>query len=904
MRVLKASAGSGKTHELSKTYLDLLLESEDRYAYRHILAVTFTNKATAEMKSRILRDLYNKSKEDKKAEQILRDILHDYSAFAVSTIDRFFQQALKAFSREIGQFASYQVELDRDSLIQESMDRILDGLTEDQTELIEWLRSSAMDKIEQGDKFSIDEGLLEIGKRLKSEDFRNTCRECGIDPAQAFSKERLSAIRTTCRKVIRDFESKAEAAGLDVKKGKKLEDPGVRKKKDREDLEELFGKPYDEYSTAFEIDGLIYSLGLAGEFRKQFDALLKEKNVMPLDDSNTILRDIIGGSDAPFIYEKLGVRYEHFLLDEFQDTSRVQWDNFLPLLHESEANSDPEKTGNLIVGDVKQSIYRFRDSDWRLLGQKVGEEFPKAKTEVMGGNWRSAPAVVNFNNRFFKFAEEKLNTGLYSDVGQTPMKNEDGQEGCVEISFTKDILELTIDSIKGALERGANYSDIAILVRGRKEGKKVADALIKEGLPVITDDSLAIKSSATVRRLVSLLSSMDNPQNTVGSYLSKELGVEYPEHHHSLLDLSETLLRSLRDYDRDSFEGETLFIQAFMDDLRSWVEANGNNLRSYLKHWEGVDPCIGSPEDAESVRILTIHKSKGLEFPYVIFPFAEQVELYTAGVRWCKLEEEIYPVKLSKKLDRSLFADALEQEMSLQTVDNMNIFYVALTRAKKELHVISAEPSQKFCKALAKGNQEYMRLSEILFEFTNKSYHIMYGQPYDFSKMKRDVVSDITDFPAGYPSFTPENRLKASEDAADYFGEDGVTGAAASARLCGIEMHRTMEKVRTAEDLPGSLSAPDRALLEERIKAHPQWFQGGTVRNEVTLINTDGEEYRPDRVIIDGDSVFVLDYKFGTERKNSYKNQVRNYMDLYRRMGYKNVAGAVWYVSDDTVIEV
>ena len=169
MKVLKASAGSGKTYRLSKSYIDHLLSSDDRYAYRHLLAVTFTNKATAEMKGRILRDLYELSAENEKARRMLVDILHDYSAFSVSTIDRFFQQTLKAFSREIGQFSAYQVELDRDTLIQESMDRILDGLTEDKKDLVDWLKQSVISAVEQGRRFSIDDGLLEMGKRLKNE---------------------------------------------------------------------------------------------------------------------------------------------------------------------------------------------------------------------------------------------------------------------------------------------------------------------------------------------------------------------------------------------------------------------------------------------------------------------------------------------------------------------------------------------------------------------------------------------------------------------------------------------------------------------------------------------------------------------------------------------------------------
>ena len=349
MKILKASAGSGKTYTLAKTYLEMLLESKDRYAYRHILAVTFTNKATAEMKNRILSNLAEKAEKDPKARQMLTDILHDYGAFSVTTIDKFFQQTLKAFSREIGQFADYQIELDRDSLISESMDRILDSLTEDKVELVDWLKASVLDKLETGKKPDIDGKLYETGKLLKSEEHRKLAEEFGIDDAEMFSKQRLDTIKEKCSSVVSDFEQKAAAAGMERTPGTKIKKPGVKKLGADPVLAELFDEPYRDYCTAYIINELIFSLGLAGEFYKEFDTLLKEKNLMCLDESNTILRDIIAGSDAPFVYEKLGVRFEKFLLDEFQDTSNIQWENFLPLLKESESHS----SGSLVVGDVK-----------------------------------------------------------------------------------------------------------------------------------------------------------------------------------------------------------------------------------------------------------------------------------------------------------------------------------------------------------------------------------------------------------------------------------------------------------------------------------------------------------------------------------------------------------------------
>lgn len=942
MKIVKASAGSGKTWTLSRSYIGLLLESDDRYAYRHILAVTFTNKATAEMKSRILRDLAALSETDEKAKRILIDILHDYSAFSISTIDKFFQQALKAFSREIGQFSSYQVELDRDSLITEAMDRILDGLTEDKRELVDWLRASVNDQVEQGERFSIDKSLYDIGKKLKSEEHRRLKEICGITDEAEFSKERLKAIRRESRRIIKEFHEDVQREARNafpslttdrtrawMKKytdGFRFKDevkaPGKMLLSACEGTRfaDLWDSPFKAYNTARTLDSLIFSLGLAGEFYKEFEALVKEKNVMPLDDSNTILRDIIDGSDAPFVYEKLGVRYEHFLLDEFQDTSGIQWENFLPLLRESESRG----SGSLVVGDVKQSIYRWRDSDWRLLGTEVAREFPDAEQTTLGNNWRSFRTVVQFNNGFFEEAAGILGvTDIYSDVKQNAVDS--SERGYVRVEFTDDQMQAVYDSIARAHAAGASFGDIAVLVRGNKEGAAIASGLIGRDIPVLSDDSLALSSSSVVRRLVALLQSMENPGDSVSSHLVKSTGITLPDTYHSLLDLCEGLLRELRDRDASTFEGETLFISAFMDDLRAWVDINGNNLRYFLEHWSEKEKFISSPQNSDSVRILTIHKSKGLEFPYVIFPYADKVELFKSGTHWCLLDANgsgmdpvvngIYPTLLGSESSDTLFGEACNKERMMQTVDNINVFYVALTRAVSGLHIISATPTKTLKTGLSKGKPEFKKMSDILYKHCGCMDMREYGDISCLSQIGHKTDTETT-FPGTYASFPIGDRLLASEDATDFFGEDGCTGAAASARLSGIVLHRVLSSISGPEDLAGAVDAEVCAgeltveqgrkaleMLTERAGRHPEWF-GCEARNELSIFDTDGTEHRPDRVLLHPDgSVTVIDYKFGAERA-SYRRQVSRYCDLYRRMGHADVRGFLWYVPEDRVCAI
>ncbi len=1011
MKIMKASAGSGKTYNLAKTYISLLLNSSDRYAYRHVLAVTFTNKATAEMKNRILRELHVLSREPEKsayfhefvpsvmpdaealknrAGSILVDILHDYGAFSVSTIDRFFQMTLKAFSREIGQFASYQVELDRKSLVHESVDRILDSLTEDSRELIAWLDEGVREQLNRGQRINLEDRLYEMAERLKSEERRELSEKTGIKWEQAFSKENLSAVRKDCEAVMASFEDKVKAAAdavLSVMKdaGVPLADTfkgflslvenyacpnpsaGVARPSDAfmaraadkdkwfskanakkylplldgvldgplDHFLSLFDTPYRIYGTARLMKGQTFDLMLAGDLFREFDMLLKEKNVLGIDDSNTILRDIIDGSDAPFVYEKLGVRFENFLLDEFQDTSTIQWQNFLPLLRESESNSRE----NLVVGDVKQSIYRWRGSEWGLLASGLQQQFPEARTETLSSNWRSCASIVEFNNSFFSFLSETLGVqSIYDDVKQE-VCSRDKAAGQVQVIFCPedDQLSAVLDSVKGVLSSGGGYGDIAVIVRKNAEGARVADVLREAGIPVVSDDSLNIKSSVMVRRLVSLLSCAENPEDTVNSYLASSLAVSLPDRTLSLTDLCWQLLRRLEEIEPERFGNEILYIQSFMDFLHDWCSVNGNSLVRFLKHWdETTTAYISSPEDADAVRILTIHKSKGLEFPHVIFPFAESVGFYRDEWHWCNVSENsmpsltssMFPVRLTSDTEHTLFSDRLHEEKDLQTVDNLNTLYVSLTRAEKSMHIIACSPPDKFFETgVAKNFSQllysYAKSGQILVECLQEDSSrevFVLGEPYDFSAMKRNYGPASNEFLMKFSSYPQDGRLSLKADAADFFGEDGTAGTGASARLNGIVLHDILSQVRHPSDLAPAVSSAvqcgrltaeegktDLSLLEERIQSVRDlgWFpdpKDECVRifNEVPVFDADGREYRPDKVVVYPDSVSVVDFKFGAH-KDSYKYQVMRYMHLYRQMGFNNIKGYVWYVGEGVI---
>ena len=1042
IRILKASAGSGKTWNLAQNYIRLMLEKGDPFAYRHILAVTFTNKATDEMKDRIIKELHKLSTDPLRSDYfkdfvpalfpdadslssasatLLCNILHDYSAFAVSTIDRFFQQTLRAFAREIGQFSSYAVELDKGSLIRESVERLLDSLTEsdEYSRSLEWMTKKTLDQLEEGEGYKLDKTLKKIADRFNSEEFRLAVKKAGIDEDSLYAYDSLDALDSGCSRVGEEFRAEVMASVSKVQAlfdeaGLKPEDTysGFMRKnldkymnlgKDRPvpmvtdafrkralnvsdwfpkakkhmegmvthglmdavgDFISLFDVEFKVYNTAMQLKKQVYGFAVANDLYENFKAILKEKNVMTLDQTNGILRDIIDGCDTPFVYEKIGVRYDHFLLDEFQDTSSVQWENFRPLLD----NSASAGNDNLIVGDVKQSIYRWRQSEWELLDSQVQRDFPdKTTVKPLETNYRSAPEIVSFNNEYFTAtagyldslyeAGSKVIGNIYSDVRQDVFKK---TKGMVEVVFTdkESFHEQILECIGRATEKGFRLGEIAVLVRFNREGAEIADFLIANGIPVVSDDSLKVASSLTVRRLVSLLAGIENPEDSMARHLASSLNVDVPSEWHSLVDLCEGLLRGLALSDPAVFESETLYVQSFMDILLEYTLSEGNSLRGFLKKWAEDKSNISSPASEDSVRIMTVHKSKGLDFPYVIFPSMAEVEFYSFDNRWSKpdvngtalegVADGVYDVCLSGRSSETLFENRYREELLMQYVDNINVMYVAMTRASHAMTMISPMPSgmefdpdvempetPPVCSGFDQWTFNYMcrKYKELGFEVSQSEDPVLLtfrkgtlAEPsHDDSGVAEIMPSYFCSWPLNPPQDSQEEdvcvrgRLKFSADALDFFSDQGKTGVAASNRIKGVVLHDILSRVERPSDLAGAVKTSVlsgdlteaeaeevSALLSVRISevASMGWFPEGKgcVLNETSLIDTDGNIYRPDRVVLGDGKVHIIDYKFG-EQDSRYLRQVRRYADIWRRMGYEKVYSYLWYVQTGDIVQ-
>ncbi len=924
LEIIKASAGSGKTWTLAREYMKLLIPTDgsafDPQAFRHILAVTFTNKATEEMKSRIIQELYNLvHKPDypfperepatpqmkEYAQKALTAILHDYLSFSVSTIDRFFQTVMRAFAREINQYASYKVELDTDSVLQMAVDRMLASLDEAGNEaLLRWLTDYSLDQISDGKKWDITAQLNDICELLIKEEFLRLRRKYrdGL-----WDKEKIAAFQRKLKEMMASDDKETVA-------------------------------------TAKLLDGNIYLLGIVSDLNANLTALLKENNLVLLSETTDVLSRIIDGSDTPFIYEKVGTRYDHFMLDEFQDTSRLQWENFRPLLKDAIDRGE----SSLVVGDIKQSIYRWRGSDLNLLHSEVEQLLANPEDHIhhKQGNWRSGENIIRFNNAFFVRIGELLGQiarfkpvastigAYYSDVAQSVARPENKEKGFVRVEFlpyggnvdspdnwANRVMERIPELMEDLSQRYPKRSDIAFLVRTNDEGAQVAQALLELGYPVVTEDSLTLGSCVSVKRLAALLTYIVDPGNSVNLTLMKGLFDTTPQlssaagDSDSLYEICDTLLRN---YMPEVPEGDQPFLLAFLDDVIAYTDKFGSNLSGFVEWWQkvGVKRKISAPKRDDAVTVMTIHKAKGLDFQVVVLPFLYEKLAGGNPILWCEPEGDfadiqLVPLTAKEELTKTVFKDRMEEEKKMQCLDAINTAYVAMTRAVREMYIFAPKPVyKKSDQTLSASNLSVATLLALHLcpadTAVNDSTVLEFGK-----RMHGDAPSEaaVTELPpVVFHSHPYGDKLRLS-----------LKGGDDDERAEGIRKHEILSRIDTVEDLPEAVqsairdgllpAAAERETLDEFGRlldsvAGRHWFDG-TYRalNEITIVDASGEIHRPDRVLVEKDqplgqgTALVIDYKFG-QRNEKYRWQIRRYMKLLREMGYRDVQGTIWYCNE------
>ncbi len=1084
--VYKASAGSGKTYTLVQEYLKLLLgeKGEDgKYRLnRHpndchssILAITFTNKATEEMKRRIVNELdvlsaprgkspymdylcttFSARPEDLRAtaETALRQLLHDYSKFNVSTIDAFFQMVLRTFAFETELAGNYNVELNDGYAISVGISDLKRELHTEKGRdsdrmLRQWLIDFMKTKIDEGkswDIFRVPDGSARGGdtlysfagdmsketvKRHRDElidylrdkskiscfkeellkkvavaraDMKNAALEFA-NIASRFDKSEFSAKFDEKFAVYGDYENITSGKLTTLRNA--LDNPSKWfKKKTAEKLdfttvEQINGcinrviEGYRRIKSYKSVVSNLYYLGLLGDINVNVENFSKENNLVLLSDTNEMLRKIINEEDAPFIYERIGVRLKHFLIDEFQDTSKMQWANVAPLL----SNANGGGNDNLIIGDVKQSIYRFRNSDPYLLKDEIYREFPGAirnfGDDPKGNtNWRSSRNVVLWNNTFFSLLAAGLGmSDIYSNVVQQIAPKNQGKEGHVRIEwldaeddadFSECAFSRMIVDIESMLARGYSQKDIAILVDTNSDGQGVIASLLEYGknkneqerINVVSEEALLIRKSPAIKIIVGILSVLDcHRLESVGeedatdkvslALLSKQFELNMSRGAMSVADaFSDAMEKSKEELDYDYLLGvgtcanldaiveriiatqlsddmrrsQTPFIQAFQDNVADYVSRFGSDLHRFLNWWEdyGRKLTISSPDNIDAVKVMTVHKSKGLEFPCVIIPVCDWNFDKTGRLEWLErsafegfddaIVPPIVPVK-RMRLGDSVFDRAFAKMSYDCTMDSLNKTYVAFTRAVDELIIYAPKnrPKDLSSELMNAVVADESRVKNVCADTIINGCPVTLvpsmffhgGNLFEVGtpplKKKRGEDSNVVEM--------PPYRVGGQPDSWKLEIPDSVLESRTSPKFRGIVMHKVMGRVRVKGDLGNALKYYNakgviteaemvefgeelrRGLDDDRVA---EWFDADCrVMRERTIVGEKGDVYRPDRVVVlkSGKTV-VIDYKFGEKEDKRYLRQVKNYMDIISSCGYADVEGYVWYVGDGIIRRV
>ena len=942
--IIVASAGAGKTHTLTETYIKMLEESYNSgnaRPFRNILAVTFTNKATDEMKERILEKLFIKAADgDHESETFLKDILHDYSGFNVSTIDRFFQVVMKTFARELGQYGSYNVELDTKEVIAQAVDRMMDTLGEEKNKsLLDWLVDYSLSVINEGGSWDVRRELCNFSELLFKEDF--LLQRGKVESLYQSGTESTETSTTDSKKVnsflkmlngfINKFESETTSLAeeiisdydrvndtlpvlkipprngfVKITQGTYLNNAGelycekyndaylwckspkqgkettmveqykadyARELKNKADtLKKHFSDNYTAYNTAIIIRKNIYLLGLTADIFREINAYLKENNLILLSRTADILNRIIDESDTPFIYERIGNRIDHILLDEFQDTSKLQWKNFEPLID----NNISQDNGNLIVGDVKQSIYRFRGSDSSLLINLP--ESKNVEPRVIEENWRSAETIVEFNSDFFEAItkDDPYAKEIYSDCRQKMPDIKINKSninrynaGAVKVRLFEvnkedkkaweqnalDALAGKADDVNdfgeiGRMQKdGYKLKDITILVRTNNEGKMVVDKLISKGINVVTEDVLMLGYSRAVLKIVTLLKHIDNPEDQINRLMLRNLFTEngngemnIPEMPDlaafSLYESCEEIIRTVFDQVPDY---EIEFVQAFLDEVIALMTRKGSDVPAFLEWWEetGQNVKISSSSDQDAVCVMTIHKAKGLGFKAVIIPFFKEKTTVKTGLfapyLWCIPKEKklkdigLVPVRYTTK-GYTDFDEEFEKEKKETHIDTLNIAYVAMTRAYFEMVIYSPDLSEEenmayklssFVRKQAESGK-MKECSDGCFELRANNGNWRYYKALEIAseqekgrQEKIEVIGKgITPHKVkSFRSIPIGDRLEQSFRSRDFF--EFEKDPLESPRIKGLVLHDILSEINTLDDLEAAI---DRAVIQGDLK--------------------------------------------------------------------------------------
>ena len=1037
IKILSASAGSGKTYRLAYKYVETTIL--DPESYRHILAVTFTNKATDEMKRRILKEIdalahgsrsgfcedllrnhpdLTPERIEQRALAVRSRILHDYSNFAIMTIDRFFQRVVRSFMRELGVELNYTLELRTDELLSSATDNLIEGIA-DNSALEHTVDGFVEGRIDDSRNWDLRADIARLGKQLFSDDYYNA----GVDAIDSEKlaqmgrrlKSRHAEVRQTvvraatealeeirCRGFeLSDFAGKSRSfvAYLPRWTAKSGALPALNKtvlsaidntdgwaaktSPRRGEIPLLADYVNERLKTMNEgmrnlttLDIVLKRFDefvLLADLRHSLEEICRDKNILPISKTSRLIAGLIEDSDAPFIYERVGSWFDYYMIDEFQDTSHTQWDNFKPLVAEAISRSSAQPV--LLVGDVKQSIYRWRGGDWRILANQVSDHFSQILPgsidfEPMECNYRSLHRIVEFNNALTGSVTRAMAANLRATLSQAveagQISADEGHRlgGMIEHAYASFEQQpknqarggyatiRTYDTAEGGtpplIERimelelqGYRPQDIAILVRSNNDGYRVAQMLLdyksrntdsRFCFDIVTGEALRVDSSQVVLFVIACLKLSQNLTDGIslavangflGRAYDAPMESELEEYLHALGQKSpEEAFESLvMRYSLGECSDSLAYLQALHQQILSFLSSSVADIPLFVRWWEenGCKESLVMPSGTAAITIITVHKSKGLEYKAVIVPYADWSYSGEGDTMWLRSEvaggESAYPVTLGSASADTEFAPMYYNEVVMQAIDALNILYVAVTRAECELHVmLPAKPRGigKIIMAAVAGMQS-------LEESGPYSYNVLedgtlcvdYGEPTRASAPSESQTQTI--HLDSYPTTAVSAKIKLKFPTARY-GEGGGT-VSLSPRDMGVLMHRVFQNARSREEVLAAIrrlsvdsvvSAEECERLTRSVEsafADPRgedWFSAEwqLVRNESDiLLPSSTDVRRPDRVMVREGRAVVVDYKFGRRKDSSHHTQIERYMSLLIQMGYPSVEGYLWYVT-------
>ena len=1053
LTVYKASAGSGKTFTLAT----------------EILAVTFTNKATEEMKMRILSQLYGIWKQlpesDKYLQNIqektglapnviseraglaLNNLTHNYNYFRVETIDTFFQSVLRNMARELDLTTNLRIGLNDYQVEELAVDQLIEDLTTTDV-MLQWILKYIMENISDDKSWNVIAQIKKFGQNI----FKDYYKEVSITLEQKMGEAGFFENYTTCLRDLRkaaeeymkeigeSFFDTLEGEGLNVddlsskqrgiasffnKLRKGTFDPSIittTVANHLENIEKWCPKTNPRRDAVLQVveSSLIQILKCAVEaqekqwkifqssnltlrhlnqlrllssIEKKVREINETENRFLLSDTQQLLHSLIDGSDSPFIFEKIGTQLQHVMIDEFQDTSTIQWQNFKVLLAETMSHEDGS---NLIVGDVKQSIYRWRSGDWRLLNG-IENQFNSMLMEIksLSTNYRSTRNVIDFNNTFFRHAakveyqaleelecdEREQLEKAYADVEQK-VPDDKKDEGRVTIEllpnneYQESVLEHTVEYVRELIDAGVSQKDIAILVRYNNHIPLIAQYFL-ENLPevsIVSDEAFRLEASSAVCLMIQALHLLLHPDDQLtkaaivktwlctvqgkeltddqfmiaGNNFDEYLPEAYIAHFDELLTLPlyELAEKIYAIFQLHRLEGQGAYLCAFYDHLANFVNENTTDIQSFLTEWdENLSKKTIQSDETNGIRLISIHKSKGLEFDHVIIPYCDwTLEKYSDNIIWCKPNEApfndlpIAPIDYSPKMMGSIYEKEYLHEHLQNTVDNLNLLYVAFTRAAKSLYVVGKRGAKNSRSALIElclplvaesmpeAQLEGMENNEaaIVFEYgTCQTSQPELPSQNNEKESSNPFLQKSEAISVSIRTYDSKVNFRQSNRSRDFIEGEDIDQQRRYIQAGSI-LHEIFSTIQTEKDIPEALQRLqfegilyDEEMTAERITSMlrkrlsdprvASWFSPRwTLFNECTILSVeDGEvhEHRPDRVMTDGNEWIVVDFKFG-HPDPEYHTQVRRYMDLLSSMGHQNIKGYLWYVYSNKIEEV